>query len=173
MNLDEAITHAENLAPKNKGVLPGDAAYSNLIYYVSKWNGDYCVFSNSYIERHSNVEWIYNTRYKMIFIKKKDLQKAFEGSQESINFIRNCFNIQIDNIISKVPGAELDNDHRNWAFGYVIEKMEKFMPAIKNEKQYTSVMYFLIVRYLFWGTPVSKNHESVRLKFDGNEDYFI
>ena len=64
MNLIEAINHAEMMAPKNKGVFPGDAGYSNLVYYVCPWNDEYCVCPGSHIKKHSNIKWVYNTKDK-------------------------------------------------------------------------------------------------------------
>ncbi len=61
------------MAPKNKGVFPGDAGYSNLVYYVCPWNDEYCVYSSSHIQRHSNIKWVYNTKDKIVMeTSKKD-----------------------------------------------------------------------------------------------------
>jgi len=35
-----------------------------LVYYVCPWNDEYIVRSNSEIERHPDIEWVYNTRDK-------------------------------------------------------------------------------------------------------------
>lgn len=66
MTLEEAINHAENMAPLNFGVSYCSPGFSNLIYYVIKWNNEFSVCSNSYIRQHQEVEWIYNTRDKII-----------------------------------------------------------------------------------------------------------
>lgn len=61
MNLKEAIKWAE----RDKTSLFGDGN-SKLVYYVIPWNDDYCVVSNSHIERNPDIEWVYNTKDKEI-----------------------------------------------------------------------------------------------------------
>lgn len=70
MNLEEAIKWAEYLVPKEE-----ERNKCSLVYYVAEWNGGYCVYPNSHIERHPNIKWIYNTKDKKIIWQKiKNLQ---------------------------------------------------------------------------------------------------
>jgi|APSaa5957512535_1039671.scaffolds.fasta_scaffold19919_8 hypothetical protein len=33
-----------------------------LVYYVIKWNDEYCVVSHNHIKRHPNTKWVYKTQ---------------------------------------------------------------------------------------------------------------
>ncbi|MEK6829553.1 MAG: hypothetical protein AABY15_05535 [Nanoarchaeota archaeon] len=96
MDLIEAITHAEKLAPKNKGLTVGNAAFSNLVYYVAKWNDGYCVFTEPHIKKHPNIKWVYNTREKKmedwkIKYTKGDLVRDAENNFDVIGHGCNCW----------------------------------------------------------------------------------
>jgi len=59
VNLKEAIEWVE----RDRTSLFG-SGFSKLVYYVCPWNDEYIVRSNSEIERHPDIEWVYNTRDK-------------------------------------------------------------------------------------------------------------
>ncbi len=80
------------MAPKNKGVFPGDAGYSNLVYYVCPWNDEYCVYSSSHIQRHSNIKWVYNTKDKIVM----ETSKYAKGDKLNLTIPKSCiFNVGI------------------------------------------------------------------------------
>jgi O-acetyl-ADP-ribose deacetylase (regulator of RNase III) len=96
VNLNEAIRHAEMLAPKNKGAQPGKPGFSNLIYYVCPWNDGYSVCSDSHIKRHPDIKWVYNTRDKQIMswklkYTKGDLVRDAERDFDVIGHGCNCY----------------------------------------------------------------------------------
>ena len=64
MNLEEAIAHAERMAPENKGLSVGHPAFCHFVYYVCPWNDGYIVHQDSHISVHADIDWVYNTRDK-------------------------------------------------------------------------------------------------------------
>ncbi|MHA1482453.1 MAG: hypothetical protein ACTSQA_03315 [Candidatus Heimdallarchaeaceae archaeon] len=77
MNLEEAIKWAE----RDNTSLFGKGGGSTLVYYVCRWNDEYVVNSNSYMDRHPDVEWIYNTRDKKIIMEKTVIIEGWVESE--------------------------------------------------------------------------------------------
>jgi len=67
MNIREAINWAERpLMGENAELKDGFVRYRFVHYYVVPWNDGYSVVPETQIERHPNIEWVYNTREKKV-----------------------------------------------------------------------------------------------------------
>lgn len=74
MNLEEAIRWAE----RDTTSLFGRGGGSKLTYYVCRWNDEYIVNSNSYMDRHPYVKWVYNTIDKVIIDEEEIKNRNYE-----------------------------------------------------------------------------------------------
>jgi len=83
VNLKEAIKWAE----RDITSLFGKGGGSKLAYYVCRWNDEYIVHSNTFMDRHPEVEWVYNTIDKKIIMEEHTLSSDTEEKDFRVGHI--------------------------------------------------------------------------------------